>query len=283
MFQEIAPYTFHIEYEQYSMRDEDYALIYKEGKILCHEKDGSLEIPMIGYVEAKEKAVYGFSIDAMRFWIILETDRKEEIYTYIPIRDIRNKKPRWKAFALAVGYQLYNWYETHKFCGHCGKPLSHSKKERALCCSSCNNTVYPVISPSVIMAITNKDKILLTKYQAGHSPYRNYALVAGYIEAGETVEEAIQREAMEEVGLRVKNIRYYKSQPWPFSGALLLGYFCEVDGDDTIRLQEDELEVAEWVSREDMPVRLDNVSLTSEMMEHFRTGNVDDNYWDVPD
>lgn len=272
MFQEIAPYTFHIEYEQCSMFDEDYALIYKDGKVLCLEKDGNLDIPTIGYVGIRENAFYGFSVDAMRFWIITATDIEKGIYTYLPIREIRNKKPRWKAFALAVGFQLYNWYGTHAFCGKCGNPLTHSQRERALCCSDCGNTVYPPLSPSVIVAITNKDKILLTKYQASHSPYRNYALIAGYVETGETVEDAVRREAMEEVGLRVKNIRYYKSQPWPFSGALLLGYFCEVDGDDTIRLQEEELEVAEWVSREDMPVRLDDVSLTSEMMEQFRTG-----------
>jgi NAD+ diphosphatase len=148
--------------------------------------------------------------------------------------------------------------------------MQHSRTERALHCPACNNLIYPVIAPSVIVAVINGNKLLLTRYQVSHSAYRNYALVAGYVETGETVEDTVRREVMEEVGLKVKNIRYYKSQPWSFSGALLLGFFCEVDGDDTIVLDESELEEAIWVEREQLPDRSGDVSLTSEMMECVR-------------
>ena len=129
-----------------------------------------------------------------------------------------------------------------------------------------------MICPSVIVAVRNRDRLLLTRYQASHSPYRNYALVAGYVETGETAEDTVRREVMEEVGLKVKNITYYKSQPWPFSGAFLMGFFCDVDGEDTIFLEEEELSEAVWMKREDLPDRSGDVSLTSEMMEQFRLG-----------
>ncbi len=136
--------------------------------------------------------------------------------------------------------------------------------------SVCHSVVYPEIAPSVIVAVKNKNKLLLTKYQASHSPYRHYSLIAGYVETGETAEDTVRREVMEEVGLKVKNIRYYKSQPWPFSGALLLGYFCDLDGDDKITREEQELEEAIWVEREQLEERSNDISLTGEMMEQFR-------------
>ena len=89
---------------------------------------------------------------------------------------------------------------------------------------------------------------------------------------GETIEETVQREVMEEVGLKVKNLTYYKSQPWSFSDTLLMGFFCELDGSDQIRLDEEELSLAEWVKREDMQVTADQISLTNEMMLAFQKG-----------
>jgi NAD+ diphosphatase len=124
----------------------------------------------------------------------------------------------------------------------------------------------------VIVAVTDGDKLLLSKY-AGRA-YTRYALLAGYTEIGETIEQTVHREVMEEVGLRVKNLRYYKSQPWGTEQDLLLGYFCDLDGDDTIDLDEDELSTAEWVHRDDMNMEDDGFSLTREMMVAFQNGEV---------
>ena len=102
--------------------------------------------------------------------------------------------------------------------------------------------VFPKIAPAVIVGVTHGDKILMTKY-AGRE-YKRYALIAGFTEIGETAEETVKREVMEEVGLTVKNIRYYKSQPWGFDSNLLLGYFCELAEEEEIHLDEEELSVA---------------------------------------
>ncbi len=99
-----------------------------------------------------------------------------------------------------------------------------------------------------------------------------YALIAGFTEIGETLEETVQREVMEEVGLKVKNIRYYKSQPWSFSSTLLCGFFCEVGGDTEITLDTEELSVGEWFDRDNIPVEDDGVSLSREMIGVFKTG-----------
>ena len=123
---------------------------------------------------------------------------------------------------------------------------------------------YPKLSPAVIVAVRNGDKLLLSKY-AGRE-FTNYALIAGFAEIGEPIEDTVRREVMEEVGLKVKNIRFYKSQPWSFSDTLLFGFFCDLDGDDTIRLDEEELALAEWQERSQIPDDAYEISLTREMM-----------------
>ena len=99
------------------------------------------------------------------------------------------------------------------------------------------------------------------------------ALIAGFTEIGETLEQTVQREVMEEVGLKVRNIRYYKSQPWGIDGNILMGFFCDLDGDDTVRLDEEELASAEWFERAALPAEDDGISLTREMIRVFGEGN----------
>ena len=136
------------------------------------------------------------------------------------------------AFAAVTGMQLNNWYEARRYCGRCGSLNVMGDKERTLVCPDCGLTEYPKISPCVIIGITDGDRIVMTKYAEG---YDKFALVAGFCEIGESFEAAIRREVMEEVGLKVKNITYYDSQPWSYSDSLLAGFFCEVDGDRTDR------------------------------------------------
>ena len=137
-------------------------------------------------------------------------------------------------------------------------------------CPSCGQMEYPKICPAVIVAVLDGERILLTKY-AGRS-YTRYALIAGFAEIGETIEQTVHREVMEEVGLRVKNLRFYKSQPWSFSDTLLMGFYCDLDGEDRITLDQDELAVAEWFNRGQIPAPELDISLTSEMMMRFQNG-----------
>ena len=137
-------------------------------------------------------------------------------------------------------------------------------------CPHCGNMIFPKIAPAVIIAVTNGDKLLLSKY-AGRA-YTRYALLAGFVEIGETGEQTVQREVMEEVGLKVKNVRYYKTQPWGVESDLLLGYYCDLDGDDSVHLDENELSMAAWYDRDNLPAQDDGISLTREMIRIFSEG-----------
>ena len=177
-------------------------------------------------------------------------------------------------FAAATGSQLDRWYRDNRFCGRCGAPTELAPASREIVCPECAHIVYPKICPGVICAVTSCDgddeKIVLTRY-AGRTTAL-WALVAGFTEIGEPLEDTVRREVMEEVGLSVKNLRFYKSQPWSFTDTLLVGFWCEVDGDPTIAVDRSELKEARWFSRDEMPLERtgDRASLTGEMIERFR-------------
>lgn len=172
--------------------------------------------------------------------------------------------------AAATAQHLARWYASHRFCGRCGKPARHSETERALVCPSCGSTFYPVIAPCVLVAVTSGNRLLLTRYARPGAT--RLVLVAGFVEAGETAEQAAAREVMEETGLRIKNLRYAGSQPWGLSGTLATGFFAELDGPDAIRLDTSELAEARWVDRADIPPCPDLSSLTMTMIDRFARG-----------
>ncbi len=279
MFQNIEPHRFYNEFKKGRLTDNDYLFIFKENSLLISRNENDIIFPKLNdltceHSQIQENAIYLFSIDDVNYYYVQNLLIEEDMdWKFELLHNIRIAKPEWKVFAAAVGGQLHQWYQEHQYCGRCATKMKLHDTERALQCPNCGNLIYPTLSPSVIVAITNQDKLLLTKYAYG--VYRNYALVAGYAEVGEELEETVRREVMEEVGLKVKNITYYKTQPWPFSGALLIGYFAEVDGDDTVTLQESELSEATWFKREDVPKPSTTISLTSEMIELFISGGKD--------
>ncbi|MDD4402202.1 MAG: NAD(+) diphosphatase [Desulfitobacteriaceae bacterium] len=224
----------------------------------------------IGYINLIDNAQFLFSIDDINYYL---TDKKgldsAEGWSYVSTKRFMTEPKYWRSFAGVVGWQLNRWYGNHRFCSKCAKSIKHSKKERMLYCESCGFQTYPTISPCVIIAVHNGDRLLLTKY-AGRK-YTKYALIAGFAEIGESLEQTVRREVKEEVGLKVKNLKFYGSQPWPFTDTLLVGFFAELDGDDTITIQEDELSLGVWMKREDVPLEEINISLTGEMMKAFRT------------
>lgn len=274
MIQDIAPYKYHNEYIPTPPDENSIALYYeKKSCMLAYTEDG-IRFPRFKELDLGDQSVYKnatylFTIDSEKFYLVTDVDIDEHPeFVMESIWAFREVNPQYLAFAGITGYQLYNWYHTHKFCGKCGSLLKQDQKERMLYCEQCHQMEYPKISPAVIIAVTHKDKLLLSKYAKG--VYKNYALVAGYTEIGETLEETVQREVMEETGLKVKNIQYYKSQPWSFSETVLMGFFCELDGENEILLDEEELAVAKWFQREEIPVEWKRDSLTNEMIMQFK-------------
>ena len=277
MIQDIGAHKFDLSYQQPKAEDGDFCLFIKNSKTFLKKKGtDSYEIPKFcdfseEKEELKEKAYYLFSIDNFRYFYVADIkNQKLEDYELCPNSAFRKMSPAYQAFAGITATQLHRWKESRRFCGHCGHPTENSKTERALVCPVCGQTEYPKISPAVIVAITDGDRVILSRYRVSNNPYRGYALIAGFVEIGETFEDTVRREVMEEVGLKVKNIRYYKSQPWGFDSNLLLGYFCELAEEGEIRLDEEELSVAEWVDYHDIPEDREKLSLTHEMMTYFK-------------
>ncbi len=281
MIQDILPAKFYNHYEEEKPCPSDSAFFFSDGKLLaCYNQNNqSLSFPTCGdFSKQRLSITYLFSIDNQKYFLLPDnTELPPELsdFSFYTLRQLRDMplavSSKTELFAAFSAYHLWKWYDDNKFCGHCGKPLLQDTVERALFCPACKSKIYPRINPAVIIGILNqkKDKILITKYRIG---YAHSALVAGFTEFGETLEQTVEREVMEEVGLKVKNIRYYKSQPWALAQDILAGFFCEVDGDETIRMDEGELKYAEWVSREDVELQPNDYSLTNEMMKMFKSG-----------
>lgn len=276
MIQDIAPHSYDNAYREQAPQPDSYALYYEEHTSLVKRIDEStFDFPRFRDLEDLNDDIYHnytylFSIDGQAFYLLEHiTIPAPSPFSMENTQIFRNAAPRHLAFAGITGYQLYLWYQSRHYCGRCGAPLRHDHKERMMYCDSCHQIEYPKISPAVIIAVTDGSRLLLSKYNG--RTYKKYALLAGFTEIGETLEETVKREVLEEVGLKVTNVRYYKSQPWSFSGTLLAGFFCDLAEPGEIHLDQDELALAEWFERDDIPLENDNdISLTHEMIRAFK-------------
>lgn len=233
MIQDIFPYHFDNHYTPQPPDADSFILWYDSGQVLLKQEGNIITFPRFSDLtqEKTPQWIYLFSIGAERFyWLNQRECPAEAPFIMQSIYALRGLTPQHYAYAGLVGYQLHNWYNHHRICGRCGTALQPDTKERMMRCPHCNAMIYPQICPAVIIGLTHGDKILLSKYNGRN--YKDYALLAGFAEIGETIEETVKREVWEEVGLHVKNIHYYKSQPWPHSSSLLFGFFAELDGDD---------------------------------------------------
>ncbi|MFR7747195.1 MAG: NAD(+) diphosphatase [Eggerthellaceae bacterium] len=301
MFQDIAPYTFCNDYAWVSPEPFDRVLIYDGPSVLVSlDVHNQLHFPSYAWLKDRDiitkqsvaqgipkadgshpEAYFLFSVGETAY-IRCEVDRealrremdtpeaKNESWQFMPVGRLHHYGPRRRAFAGYVGYEYDTWYATRRFCGRCGTPLVHDEVERMVKCPHCGLMEFPKLFPAIIVGIIDPAtyKVLVSRY--ANREYKRYALIAGFCEMGETVEQTVHREVMEEVGLKVKNLRYYKSQPWPASSSLLFGFFGELDGSDAITLDEHELEHAEWIDREDLPQEEADYSLTRDMMQVLR-------------
>ena len=269
MIQDIYPSRINISYRAHEITDKDHLFVFNsEGKILLGKEDDKIVFPKSA---DKSDAIYLFSIGEEKFFLSTKTvEDPPEGFEYYTVREVRKLFSGKEVFAAFTAYHLWRWYADNVFCGRCSAKLSLDERERALRCPECGNVIYPRINPAVIVGVIKDGKLLITRYRTG---FAHNALVAGFTEIGETLEDTVAREVMEETGVKVKNIRYYKSQPWGMAQDVLVGFFCEADGDGTIQMDEGELKYAEWVKPEDIELQPDNLSLTNEMMTVFKNGS----------
>ncbi|MDB5937217.1 MAG: pyrophosphatase [Massilia sp.] len=164
--------------------------------------------------------------------------------------------------------QIAEWARTHRFCGACASPMQLAAGERCFKCSRCGHLAYPRISPAMMVLIRKGDSVLLALHSA--SPTKRFSPLAGFLEAGESVEEAVHREVFEEVGLQVHNLRYFSSQSWPFPHSLMLAFTADYLGGE-IRVDGVEIAEARWFGPGDVwPERVPHVSVSSMLIDAHR-------------
>jgi NAD+ diphosphatase len=186
-------------------------------------------------------------------WWVGEVAEDVELELELPFLHLRE---RWaelgdERWAMAGrGVQLLEWARTHRFCGRCGTPTEPAPGERALRCPACGLTAFARIAPVVIMLVVRGDECVLAR--GVNFPGRTFSCVAGFVEPGETLEDAVRREVMEEVGLRLGAVRYRESQPWPFPHSLMCGFEAEWAGGEIV-CQESEIAEAAWFRWDELP------------------------------
>lgn len=277
MIQDINPHRFSNVYlANQTINNDDFILHYRGNSILLKTKDNELALPQkkdFPELSAETDWVFLFSLNEVPCFLIrgeLNVDESQFVYTDISF--FRSTTQREIGWVSLVGLHLRNWYLQNRFCGTCGIRTQHKPDERALICPACNTVIYPKISPAIIVAIRSNDKILLARNSNFTGGW--YSLVAGYVDVGETLEETVRREVKEEVGLDVRNIRYYKSQPWELSGSMMIGFIAEADENQQVRVDGKEITAAEWFTRSNLPNHPLNISIAGEMIEKFERGEL---------
>ena len=274
MIQDIAPHHFSVAYKPAAPRPSDRIVVFSGREILL-KADNSL--PCICEFDSRFPAdsfLFLFIIDDVSYFM-LQTDTAGDLplpenLTGISARAMRSLQDKVTVFAGFTAIHLRGWYRASRFCGYCGNLMKPGIDERKVVCPVCHAEVYPRINPAVIVAVYDGDRLLMTRYAGRDVSW--YVLVAGFVEIGESAEDTVRREVMEETGVRVKNIRYYGSQPWGTPGNLTLGYTAELDGDDAVTVDTTELDDARWFKRDEIPVPNDTVSITSAMIRAFTEG-----------
>ncbi len=220
-------------------------------------------------VRVEEKHFIGYLNNNPCFVIsALDQNCDLELSSFIDLRAGLGRFPDKLFDVISRSIQIINWSKDHKFCGRCGEEMFTHEKERAMECKTCQGQlIYPRLSPCIITLIYKEDKILLAHNK--NFPDNFYSTLAGFIEPGESAEDALRREVMEEVNIKIKNIKYFSSQSWPFPSQLMLGFFAEHESGD-IKPDGIEIDDAQWFAKDNLPnVPPANISISGKLIESF--------------
>ena len=251
-----------------SPASEDFVFIFNRHEIIL--LDGKT-IPqwadLVDYMQ-EERSIYCFAASCNHQYLIIEDDLVLESNQFrkVPFKQAFSLLTE-DVFALAKqASHLIHWRKTHIYCGACGGINVDKKDEQALVCSACNQITYPRISPSIIVLIHDGPRLLLAR--SPHFPPGIYSAIAGFVEPGETLEQTVHREIMEEVGVRVHNLQYFASQPWPFPDTLMIGFMAEyLDGE--IKIDQQEIEDAQWFSLDELPIFSSKASISRHLIDAY--------------
>ena len=261
MLHDIAPHTLNNEWHPHAAKDNDLTLYFCRDGVSV--KDG--HFPVRGDYPEQAQLTYLFDYDGGAVFL---SDMPANEAELLPLGQIRNLTQP-EAFMGGTAQHLWDWYDKSRYCGRCGKPMTHSTYERAMVCEDCGNTVYPRISPAVIVLIHDGgENIMLARgvnFRGGF-----YSCIAGYLEIGESLEQAVKREALEEVGLHLTDITYFGNQPWPFTDTQMVGFFAKADPKEPLCIQRSELADAKWFHISELPQTPQSIAIASAMIAKWK-------------
>jgi len=248
-------------------------------RLLVHQGESEARVPTLAELEGVANRA-GF--EPVRRQYLGRLERRHVVSLELPeaaespagtaFRDLRGLFPQlpeahfWLA---ARAVQIVDWDRDHQFCPRCAAAFELHPDERAKRCPKCALTAYPRLAPAVIVAVTRGEEILLAR--SPHFPPGMWSVLAGFVEPGENLEECVAREVEEEVGVRVRKIRYVGSQPWPFPHSLMIGFHAEY-AEGELKLEDPEIEDAAWYPRDSLPQIPPPISIARRLIDAFRTG-----------
>jgi NAD+ diphosphatase len=277
MIHEITPHRFDNQYHAGQKIEEDAIVLQFDGNTLLFKSSGDeLELPRKKDLPEFSDSIdltFLFTLDDIPCFLVRNGQKIDKAgYVYKEMNFFRTLKQKEIAWAGLVGYDLMSWYSKNEYCGKCGAKTHHKSDERAIECPTCKNLVFPKISPAIIVAVICNNKILLARNS--NFPAAWYSLIAGYADIGESLEETVRREVKEEVGIDVTNIRYYKSQPWPLTGSMMVGFVAQADESQPITVDTKEIAEAAWFTRGKLPSYPPVLSIAGEMIGVFDRGEL---------
>ena len=218
-------------------------------------------------LEANAQHYLGMIHDTPLFAVEIDKNADEpEGYFFDTLWSFLGKSDMNVFYLLGRAKQIVDWYNHHQHCGQCGHATASAQNDRSTKCGHCGLMFYPRLSPSIIVCINKGNDILLA--QNAQAGAKFYSTLAGFVEPGESIEETVHREVFEEVGLKVKNLRYFGSQSWPFPNSLMLGFHAEYDSGE-IDIQEEELSDAQWFHYNNLPNKPASISISGWLINDF--------------
>lgn len=247
--------------------------IFKKNRLLIKNKNDCVSIPEWGELSGEGLALesvqhIGVLGDRACYAAVLASEASPpEPFELRDLRSLFTELDETFIWVAGRANQLVDWQRTHQYCGACGHPTEDKKEERAKICPQCKLVNYPRLSPAIIVAVTDGDRILLARNNRFKIPI--YSVLAGFVEPSETLEQCVHREVKEEVGVDVENIKYFGSQPWPFPNSLMVGFTADYAGGDIV-IDPDELMDAGWFTRDELPQTPTTISIAGRLIEWFK-------------
>jgi NAD+ diphosphatase len=249
-----------------------YWFVFRGYRLLARLENGSAQIPSmenldeLGLYPLREQ--YLGVLDGRHCFSaeIPEDAELPEGWSVLGLRRLYGLLPEELFLVAGAAVQIVDWDRTHHYCGRCGAETHDRSKERAKECPQCGLVSFPRISPAIIVLIEKGDRLLLAR--SHRHPEGFFSVLAGFVEPGETLEDAVHREIYEEVNIRVKDIRYFGSQPWPFPHSLMIAFTSTYAGGE-IQLEEEEMAEADWYSADNMPGIPPKLSIARQLIDWF--------------